>query len=192
MALPCRSGNARPTIPRWPWPQPPGRVVVTRRSGGMWCHFDWGGRPQVLACQDPRLWAALCPGGGAWPECPAGTLVVVALSPPVDGPLPQGGRGGWSPAASAERLLGLEAGGQLLGHRPAEGDEDVAALVVEARHQPGNLRVDLGRVLGLVVENRARRAVALAPRSCGRRRGLRPRNAWPRRRDQARSSPETL
>jgi len=83
-----------PTVPFWErtpdhpsvaLAQPPGGVVVSVDSGEMWCHFEWAKRPVVLACQDPRLWVALFSRGRRLARLPAGTLVVVALSPPVDG-----------------------------------------------------------------------------------------------------------
>jgi hypothetical protein len=65
--------------------QPTGGLVVTAEGDGTWCHFPWARRPMVLACQDPRLQAALARRGRRLATMPPGTLLVVALSPPVDG-----------------------------------------------------------------------------------------------------------
>ena len=84
-APPCRSGSAAPTILRWPWPNRQAPLVVTAEPEGLWCHFPWDGRPQVLACSDPRLAASLYRARTTMTQVRAGTRVVVALQPPVDG-----------------------------------------------------------------------------------------------------------
>lgn len=83
-----------PTVPFWDrtpdhpsvaLAQPEGALVVTADNDRTWCHFPWARRPMVLACQDPRLEAALARRGRRLATMQAGTLLVVALSPPVDG-----------------------------------------------------------------------------------------------------------
>jgi hypothetical protein len=65
--------------------KPKGPVVVTFEEGRLWCHFFWGSRPQVLACDDPRLAASLRRSGRTFAQMRPGAHIVVALSPPVDG-----------------------------------------------------------------------------------------------------------
>ena len=60
-------------------------MVATVDEGAVWCHFIWGGRPQVLACSDPRLAATLARMGTEVAKVRSGTHLVVALQPPVDG-----------------------------------------------------------------------------------------------------------
>lgn len=83
-----------PTVPFWErtpdhpsvaLAEPPGGVVVSIERDQMWCHFQWSRRPVVLACQDPRLQTALLSRGRRLARLRPGTLVVVALSPPVIG-----------------------------------------------------------------------------------------------------------
>ncbi len=54
-------------------------------EGRFWCHFLWGGRPHVLASEDPRLAASLRRSGRTFAQMRPGAYIVVALSPPVDG-----------------------------------------------------------------------------------------------------------
>lgn len=75
----------RPDHPSVALAAPKGKVAVTVESGGVWCHFAWGGRPQVLACTDPRLAAWLERTGRQRAAVREGTYLVVALEPPVDG-----------------------------------------------------------------------------------------------------------
>jgi hypothetical protein len=83
-----------PTVPFWErradhpsvaLAAPRGPVVVTVDQGALWCRFSWGNRPQVLACSDPRLAASLQKAQRRSAELRAGTFVLVALEPPVDG-----------------------------------------------------------------------------------------------------------
>jgi hypothetical protein len=83
-----------PTVPFWQrsadqpsmaLAEPKGPLVVTRENGGMWCHFAWEGRPQVLACSDPRFAATLRRMDKDYANLRPGTHLVVALEPPVDG-----------------------------------------------------------------------------------------------------------
>jgi hypothetical protein len=62
-----------------------GPVTATLEDGGVWCHFMWDGRPQVLACADPRLAASMLRMGGNAVNVRPGTHLVVALAPPVEG-----------------------------------------------------------------------------------------------------------
>jgi len=75
----------RPDHPSVALAEPKGAMAVTVESGGMWCHFTWGGRPQVLVCADPRLAAWLQRTGRGQAMVHAGTYLVVALEPPVAG-----------------------------------------------------------------------------------------------------------
>jgi hypothetical protein len=83
-----------PTVPLWErtpdhpsvaLAQPSSLVAVTAESGGMWCHFVWDSRPQVLACADPRLAAWMQRSGRSSATVREGTYLVVALEPPVEG-----------------------------------------------------------------------------------------------------------
>jgi hypothetical protein len=83
-----------PTIPFWQRSPdhpsvtiaaPSGPLVATRENGGMWCHFLWGSRPQVLACADPRLAASMARIRTDYVNLRPGTFMVVALQPPVEG-----------------------------------------------------------------------------------------------------------
>ncbi|HTT91971.1 MAG TPA: hypothetical protein VMF65_20620 [Acidimicrobiales bacterium] len=65
--------------------RPKGPLVVTIEEGRLWCHFVWGGRPHVLACDDPRLAASLHRSGRTFAQMRPGAYIVVALTPPVDG-----------------------------------------------------------------------------------------------------------
>ena len=87
-------GFQGPTVPFWErrpdhpsvaLAEPVSPLVVTAEGGPMWCHFAWGGRPQVLPCQDPRLAASLQRSGRRYAELRPGTRIVVALEPPVSG-----------------------------------------------------------------------------------------------------------
>jgi hypothetical protein len=87
-------GSHGPTVPFWErrpdhpsvaLAEPKAPLVVTAEPEGLWCHFPWDGRPQVLACTDPRLAASLYRAGIAMTAVRAGTHVVIALQPPVDG-----------------------------------------------------------------------------------------------------------
>jgi hypothetical protein len=87
-------GSHGPTVPFWERrsdhpsvaiTQPKGTIVVTAEQGELWCHFEWKARPMVLACQDPRLQASLANHRRTAARMRPGTLLVVALSPPVDG-----------------------------------------------------------------------------------------------------------
>jgi len=64
---------------------PGGPLVATVESGGLWCHFLWGGRPQVLACADPRLAASMARMATDYVSIRPGAFIVVALEPPVEG-----------------------------------------------------------------------------------------------------------
>jgi hypothetical protein len=63
----------------------PGPLVVTSEEEGLWCHFEWAGRPHVLACIDSRLAAFLNRGARTRATLRPGTYIVVALEPPVGG-----------------------------------------------------------------------------------------------------------
>ncbi|HUB68998.1 MAG TPA: hypothetical protein VL984_01110 [Acidimicrobiales bacterium] len=65
--------------------QPAGPLTVTFEAGGLWCHFVWGARPQVLACCDPRLAASMMRRRANYVNVRPGTFIVLALEPPVDG-----------------------------------------------------------------------------------------------------------
>jgi hypothetical protein len=75
----------RPDHPSAALAQVAGPVVVTLEEGAMWCHFVWGGRPQVLACSDPRLYATMHRAARDRANLRPGTYLVVALEPPVSG-----------------------------------------------------------------------------------------------------------
>jgi hypothetical protein len=75
----------RPDHPSVALAQSKGPVVATVEGGGLWCHFVWDGRPQVLACADPRLAASLHRLNRDYANLRPGTYVVVALEPPVGG-----------------------------------------------------------------------------------------------------------
>jgi hypothetical protein len=75
----------RPDHPSVALAQPTSNVAITVESGGVWSHFVWGGRPQVLACTDPRLLAWLRRTGWDRASVRDGTYLVVALEPPIDG-----------------------------------------------------------------------------------------------------------
>lgn len=75
----------RPDHPSVAVADPKARVVVTVEQGDLWCHFQWTGKPLVLLCLDPRLRAALHRGRRSVASMRPGTLMVVALTPPVDG-----------------------------------------------------------------------------------------------------------
>ena len=64
---------------------PRGPLVVTVEQGALWCHFEWGGKPSVLPCLDPRLAASLSRQRRDHAYLSPGTLAVVTLSAPVDG-----------------------------------------------------------------------------------------------------------
>ncbi len=87
-------GSHGPTVPFWErrpdhpsvaLAEPMAPLVVTAEPDGLWCHFPWDGRPQVLACTDPRLAASLKRTGTIMTGVRPGTHVVVALQPPLDG-----------------------------------------------------------------------------------------------------------
>jgi hypothetical protein len=75
----------RPDHPSVALAEPQAPLVVTAEPEGLWCHFPWDGRPQVLACSDPRLAASLYRARTTMTQVREGTHVVVALQPPVDG-----------------------------------------------------------------------------------------------------------
>jgi hypothetical protein len=75
----------RPDHPSVALAEPQGSLVVTAEPDGLWCHFPWDSRPQVLACTDPRLAASLYRTGRTMTGVRPGTHIVVALQPPVDG-----------------------------------------------------------------------------------------------------------
>ncbi len=75
----------RPDHPSVALAETSGPLVVTLEGGAMWCHFVWSGRPQVLACSDPRLFAAMERSRRDHANLRPGTYVVVALEPPVSG-----------------------------------------------------------------------------------------------------------
>lgn len=75
----------RPDQPSVAPAEPKGPLMATFEDGAMWCHFLWDGRPQVLACTDPRLAATLHRLGKDATSLRPGTRLVVALQPPVDG-----------------------------------------------------------------------------------------------------------
>jgi hypothetical protein len=83
-----------PTVPLWErrpdhpsvaLARPSSQLVVTAESGGLWCHFVWDLRPQVLACADPRLAAWMLRSNRTRVTMREGTYLVVALEPPVEG-----------------------------------------------------------------------------------------------------------
>ncbi len=87
-------GSHGPTVPFWErradhpsvaLAEPQAPLVVTAEPEGLWCHFPWDGRPQVLSCSDPRLAAYLHRARTTMTTVRAGTRLVVALQPPVDG-----------------------------------------------------------------------------------------------------------
>ncbi len=87
-------GSYGPTVPFWErrpdhpsvaLAEPGAPLVVTVEPDGLWCHFPWDGRPQVLACTDPRLAASLYRTRKTMTGVRPGTHLVVALQPPVDG-----------------------------------------------------------------------------------------------------------
>jgi hypothetical protein len=87
-------GSHGPTVPFWErrpdhpsvaLAEPGAPLVVTAEPDGLWCHFPWDGRPQVLACTDPRLAASLYRTRRTATGVRPGTHLVVALQPPVDG-----------------------------------------------------------------------------------------------------------
>ncbi len=87
-------GSHGPTVPFWErrpdhpsvaLAEPNAPLVVTAEPEGLWCHFPWDGRPQVLACTDPRLAASLHRARTTITAVRPGTRVVIALQPPVDG-----------------------------------------------------------------------------------------------------------
>jgi hypothetical protein len=87
-------GSHGPTVPFWErrpdhpsvaLAEPRAPLVVTAEPEGLWCHFPWDGRPQVLACTDPRLAASLHRARTTMTDVRPGTHIVVALQPPVDG-----------------------------------------------------------------------------------------------------------
>lgn len=65
--------------------EPKGPLVATSEAGGLWCHFLWEARPQVLACTDPRLAATLRRMKVDAVSMRRGTVLFVALEPPVGG-----------------------------------------------------------------------------------------------------------
>jgi len=65
--------------------EPVGPVAVTLEPGGMWCHFAWGGRAQVLRCTDARLAASMHHLHKTLVSLAPGTQLVIALEPPVEG-----------------------------------------------------------------------------------------------------------
>ncbi|HET9058645.1 MAG TPA: hypothetical protein VFN61_01895 [Acidimicrobiales bacterium] len=75
----------RPDHPSVALAQTSGPLVVTVEREAMWCHFLWSGRPQVMACSDPRLAASLERLGRDIANLKPGTYLVVALEPPVNG-----------------------------------------------------------------------------------------------------------
>ncbi|HTW08804.1 MAG TPA: hypothetical protein VME46_14915 [Acidimicrobiales bacterium] len=87
-------GSHGPTVPFWErtpdqpsaaLAAPKGPVMATFENGGMWSHFLWGGRAQVLACADPRLAASMQRAGRDTAVLRPGTRLLVALQPPVEG-----------------------------------------------------------------------------------------------------------
>lgn len=87
-------GSHGPAVPFWERrPDHPsvalaetrGPLVVTLEGGAMWCHFVWSGKPQVLACSDPRLFASMQRARRHAATMRQGTYLVVALEPPVSG-----------------------------------------------------------------------------------------------------------
>jgi hypothetical protein len=77
--------SRRPDHPSVAVAEPRGPLVVTLNAEGMWCHFLWGGRPQVLACADPRLEATLRRVHKDLANFQPGTYLLIALGPPLDG-----------------------------------------------------------------------------------------------------------
>ena len=75
----------RPDHPSVALAKPKQPVVVTVEEGVMWCHFMWWGRPQVLECRDPRLGAFLARARKDAVALATGTLLLIALEPPVQG-----------------------------------------------------------------------------------------------------------
>ena len=84
--------------------------------------------------------------------------------------------------AQLQRATGWELGelGEVFGHGPAEGDERVAPLGVEALEEGGDVGADGLGLQAVVVEHLGVRCRCPWPRTCGRRRRRsRRRSAWP-------------
>jgi hypothetical protein len=75
----------RPDQPSVALAGPKGPLMATFEDGGVWCHFLWDGRPQVLACADPRLAASMRRMSTGMANVRPGTHLVIALQPPVEG-----------------------------------------------------------------------------------------------------------
>ena len=75
----------KPDHPSVALAEPQSGVVVTLHEASLWCHFLWGGRPQVIGCVDPRLAGSLERIRSTHARMKPGGVLVVALSPPVDG-----------------------------------------------------------------------------------------------------------
>lgn len=75
----------RPDHPSVALARPKSPLVVAVEDGTMWCHFVWWGRPQVLECLDARLAAFMARARRGSVTLAAGTLLLVALEPPVQG-----------------------------------------------------------------------------------------------------------
>ena len=75
----------KPDHPSVALAEPQSGVVVTLHEDSLWCHFLWGGRPQVIGCVTPAWrgpWRGyVAPNARIKP----GGVLVVALSPPADG-----------------------------------------------------------------------------------------------------------
>ena len=113
----------RPDHPSVAMAEPTTPLVVTAEAGPVWCHFAWGGRPQVLPCQDPRLAASLERSGRRYAEMRPGTRIVVALEPPGERLLPQGRRSGRAPPLALPAAPSLSGGYDL---KPEASSSDIA------------------------------------------------------------------
>ncbi len=65
--------------------EPMSPLVVTVEGGALWCRFKWAGLLQVLQCTDPRLGASLERSRMVLARLSPGTVLLVALEPPVEG-----------------------------------------------------------------------------------------------------------
>ncbi len=75
----------KPDHPSVALAEPQSGVVITLHEASLWCHFLWGGRPQVIGCVDPRLAGSLERIRSSHARMKPGGVLVVALSPPADG-----------------------------------------------------------------------------------------------------------
>jgi len=87
-------GTLSPAVPFWERnrdhpsialvrPRRPLSATIERQR--LWCRFPWLGREHALVCTDPRLAASLGRSGRSYALLRDGTVLVVALGPPVEG-----------------------------------------------------------------------------------------------------------